>query len=145
MNETEPTPPEPVDPSPPEPVDPPLFSVGRLVVSLGVGLGLGGVAAGLVWLIADSEAPLPPDPMMMGATILILVTAAGLWIGATGDNLRRAIRIGMSALVVVGFTADGCGAPLWATILLGIVFAVMGFMRERKKEEVGDFSNFLDD
>jgi type III secretory pathway component EscV len=82
---------------------------------------------------------------MMGATILIFVTAAGLWIGATGDNLRRAIRIGLASLVVVGFTADGCGAPLWVTILLGLLFAVMGFMLERKKEEVGDFSNFFDD
>jgi hypothetical protein len=119
--------------------------MGRLVFSLGVGLCLGGVAAGLVWLIADSDVPLPPDPLMVGATILIFVTAAGLWIGATGDNLRRAIRIGMSALVVVGFTTDGCGAPLWVTITLGLLFAVMGFMLEQKREEVGDFSDFLDD
>ena len=129
----------------PEPSEPPRFSIGRLVVSLGLGLVMGAASWGLSWLFADSDNPLQGNPQMLGSTVGVLVTAAALWVGATGDNLRRAIRIGMASFVVVGFTADGCGAPAWASLLLGALFAVVGFMLEKKKDEVGDFSDFLDD
>ena len=131
--------------TPPDSNEAPRFSVGRLVVSLGLGMLIGLFCWGLCSLFSDSQDPLQGDPQTLGTTVGVLVTAAALWVGATGDNLRRAIRIGMACFVVVGFTADGCGAPLWGSLLLGIVFAVIGFMLEKKKDEVGDFSDFLDD
>ena len=125
--------------------EPAAFSLGRLVMALVVGAVLGSLAAGLSWLFYEPGVTARPEPTLVGTTVSLLVVVAGLWVGVTADNLRRAIRIGMGSMVVVVFVADACGAPVWATVLLGLVFAVVGFMLERKKEEVGDFSTFLDD
>jgi len=125
--------------------DTPGFSLGRLVMALAAGLVLGALAAGLSWCFYDSVAPTTTAPMAVGTSVAFMVVTSAVWIGLTAENLRRAVRIGMASLFVVGFVTDACGAPAWATLTLGLAFAVMGFMLERKKEEVGDFSTFFDD
>ena len=121
------------------------FSLGRLVMALAAGAVLGALAAGLSWCFYDAAAPATAEPMSVGTSVAFMVVTSAVWIGLTAENLRRAIRIGMASLFVVGFVTDACGAPAWATATLGIAFAAMGFMLERKKEEVGDFTTFFDD